>query len=254
MAANDLARAVRAQLGLGRVLPLGGPADGAWISERAARTALLRSPGTPPDIRLGALRLTLDAPDDAPAPTVPPPPSALPPGPLRLTADVTAPPDRPLPPLAARLRTALLTAAEHDLGLRLTAVDLRITDLLDEPAADAPRDEASPGATEAAVPCAGAETGAPDRGTPPGPQAPTDPDDLAARILAVPGVARLAPALAGRSRPVARTDDGTHVLIQLATAAGHRPLDVARAVRRAVTGPPPAPETAAVLITAVRYR
>ncbi|AJC59233.1 hypothetical protein [Streptomyces sp. 769] len=32
---------------------------------------------------------------------------------------------------------------------------------------------------------------------------------------------------------------------------GRRPLDVARAVRRAVTGPPPAPESAAVLVTAV---
>ncbi|MFE6685275.1 hypothetical protein ACFVFQ_02245 [Streptomyces sp. NPDC057743] len=251
MATHDLAHAVRAQLGLGRVLPLGGPADGAWIAERAARTALLRSLGTPPGVRLSALRLTLDAPDDAPAPTVPPPPSALPPGPLRLTADVTAPPDRPLPLLAARLRTALLTVAEHDLGLRLTAVDLRIADLLDEPAARTPPDEAPTGAPEAAVPETEAETGAPDRGASPGPEAP---DDLADRVLAVPGVARLAPALAGRSRPVARSDDGTHVLIQLATAAGHRPLDVARAVRRAVTGPPPAPETAAVLVTAVSYR
>ncbi|MFF2806794.1 hypothetical protein ACFVT2_06355 [Streptomyces sp. NPDC058000] len=235
MAANAVARAVREQLGLGRVLPLGGPADGAWITERAARAALLRAPGAPPGIRLGDLRLSLAAPDDAPAPTVPAPPSALPPGPLRIAADFAAPPGRPLPALTEQLRTALLTAAEEGLGLRVSAVDLRIGDLLDEAAEPT---AATPDAAEDAH-RAGAGPGA------------EDPEDLAARVLAVPGVAGLAPALAGRSRPVARSGDGDHVLIQLATAAGHRPLDVARAVRRAVTGRPPAPTSAAVLVTAV---
>ncbi|MGG2465289.1 hypothetical protein ACO0M4_36975 [Streptomyces sp. RGM 3693] len=236
MTANDVARAVREQLGLGRVLPLGGPTDGAWITERAARTALLRAPGAPPGIRLGTLRLSLAAPDDAPAPTVPAPPSALPPGPLRIAADFAAPPGRPLPALTEQLRTALLTAAEEGLGLRVSAVDLRVSDLLDEAAEPT---AAAPDATEGGH---RASTGPGDA---------EDPEDLAARVLAVPGVAGLAPALAGRSRPVARSGDGDHVLIQLATAAGHRPLDVARAVRRAVTGQPPAPTTAAVLVTAV---
>ncbi|MFF0626221.1 hypothetical protein [Streptomyces sp. NPDC004296] len=234
MAANELARAVREQLGLGRVLPLGGPADGAWITERAARTALLRAPGTPPGIRLGTLRLSLAAPDDAPAPTVPAPPSALPPGPLRITADFAAPPGRPLPALAEQLRTALLAAAEEGLGLRVSAVDLRVGALLDDAAEPA---DTAPDATGDG-PRAGA-----------GPGGAEEPEDLAARVLAVPGVAGLAPA--GRSRPVARSSDGDHVLIQVATAAGHRPLDVARAVRRTVTGRPPAPASAAVLVTAV---
>ncbi|GGX02717.1 hypothetical protein [Streptomyces noursei] len=239
MAGNAWARAVREQLGIGRVLPLGGPADGAWITERAARAALLRAPGTPPGVRLAALRLSLAAPDDAPAPAVPAPPSALPPGPLRIAADFTAPPGRPLPALAARLRTALLTTAEDGLGLRVGAVDLRVTDLLDgaDGGRNGPRDDEAPEGEDAAR--EGAGPGGDGR----------EPADLAARVLAVPGVARLAPALAGRSRPVTRT--GGHVLIQLTTAAGHRPLDVARAVRRAVTGPPPAPESAAVLVTAV---
>ncbi|MFJ9614511.1 hypothetical protein [Streptomyces noursei] len=243
MAGNAWARAVREQLGIGRVLPLGGPADGAWITERAARAALLRAPGTPPGVRLAALRLSLAAPDDAPAPTVPAPPSALPPGPLRIAADFTAPPGRPLPALAALLRTALLTTAEDGLGLRVGAVDLRVTDLLDgadggrEGFRNGPRDDEAPGGEDAAR--EGAGPGGDER----------EPAGLAARVLAVPGVARLAPALAGRSRPVTRT--GGHVLIQLTTAAGHRPLDVARAVRRAVTGPPPAPESAAALVTGV---
>ncbi|QRX91594.1 hypothetical protein [Streptomyces noursei] len=247
MAGNAWARTVREQLGIGRVLPLGGPADGAWITERAARAALLRAPGTPPGVRLADLRLSLAAPDDAPAPAVQRPPSALPPGPLRIAADFTAPSGRPLPALATRLRTALLTTAEDGLGLRVSAVDLRVTDLLDgtdggrngplEGPRNGPRDGEAPGGEDTAR--EGAGPGGDER----------EPADLAARVLAVPGVARLAPALAGCSRPVTRT--GGHVLIQLTTAAGHRPLDVARAVRRAVTGPPPAPESAAVLVTAV---
>ncbi|WP_327229102.1 hypothetical protein [Streptomyces noursei] len=65
MAANAWARAVREQLGIGRVLPLGDPKDGAWITERAARAALLRAPGIPTGVRLDALRLALAAPDEA---------------------------------------------------------------------------------------------------------------------------------------------------------------------------------------------
>ncbi|MER7990119.1 hypothetical protein ABTY53_31705 [Streptomyces noursei] len=238
MAANALARAVREQLGIGRVLPLGDPADGAWITERAARAALLRAPDIPPGARLDALRLALAAPEEAPAPTVPAPPGALPPGPLRITARVAAPPGLPLPPLTEQLRSALLATAEDGLGLRVSAVDLHVDELLDEAAAP----------TAQATRTATAEE---DRGDAPAPGGAKDPDDLAARVRAVPGVAGLAPALAGRSAPVSRSDDGHHVLVQVATAAGHRAVDVARAVRRAVTGPPPAPATAAVLVTEV---
>ncbi|GAA2647969.1 hypothetical protein [Streptomyces lunalinharesii] len=238
MAANALARAVREQLGIGRVLPLGDPADGAWITERAARAALLRAPGIPPGVRLDALRLALAAPDEAPAPTVPAPPGALPPGPLRLAVHLAAPPGLPLPPLAERLRTALLATAEDGLGLRVRAVDLHVDALLDEAAAPTAQPPGTPAAQE-------------DRGDAPEPAGAKAPDDLASRVRAVPGVAGLAPALAGRSAAVSRSDDGHHVLVQVATAAGHRALDVARAVRRTVTGPPPAPATAAVLVTEV---
>ncbi|MGX1121441.1 hypothetical protein RKD37_006804 [Streptomyces ambofaciens] len=39
--ADGWTRTVRERLGLGRLLPLGGPEDGAWIAERAAREVLL---------------------------------------------------------------------------------------------------------------------------------------------------------------------------------------------------------------------
>ncbi|WP_066977796.1 hypothetical protein [Streptomyces sp. NRRL F-4489] len=267
MAADELARTVREQVGAGRILPLGGPADGAWITERAARAALLRAPGLPPGVRLDALRLSLADPDGTPAPAVPAPPGALPPGPLRLTADVTAPPGRPLPALTGALRTALLTAAEDALGLVVDAADLRVTGLLDAPPGPVP----APGTSSAGTTASPYETVAePPRGGGASP-APGGADELAARVLAVPGVARLAPATAGRSRGVARS--GGHALVQLATAPGYRPLDVARAVRSALTAPAPGPDaitgpdttaapdtttgpdtalvTAAVLVTAV---
>ncbi|MGW5636496.1 nucleopolyhedrovirus P10 family protein [Streptomyces sp. NPDC003832] len=139
MTADGWTRAVRRQLGLGRLLPLGGPGDGAWIAEEAAANALRRSVhGVVPGVRLGALRLALADPERAPEPVVPPPPSALPPGPLRVTAEVEATASEPLPAVADALRAALAEAAASDVGLEVTEVDLRVTALLDEVAAAEP--------------------------------------------------------------------------------------------------------------------
>ncbi|MBP8539984.1 hypothetical protein GWI24_44490, partial [Streptomyces sp. MK37H] len=68
------------------------------------------------------------------------------------------------------------------------------------------------------------------------------------------GVTRLAPVLGS---PRAVRIEGAHIRIELAVAADHRAVDVARAVRTAVaqTAPTPAPgdqpPTVAVLVTAV---
>ncbi|MGW7490317.1 hypothetical protein [Streptomyces sp. NPDC054786] len=238
MAANQLAQTVRAQLGIGRVLPLGGPADGSWITERAAIGALRAAAGTPAGVRIGTLRLSVADPGHAPEPAVPAPPSALPPGPLRIEADFAAVADRPLPTVADQVRTALLEAAVRALGLVVGVVDLQVSGLLE--ADEAP--EAPPaGRTEPppAVPVADDRTGATQEG----------PAGVTAVARSVPGVARLAPVLGGPSRPVRFTDG--HVLIQLATAPGYRALDVSCAVRRAVAATPAAPSTVAVLVTAV---
>lgn len=45
-----------------------------------------------PDVRLGGVRIGLADPEDTHEPAVPPPPSALPPGPLRVTAEFEATP------------------------------------------------------------------------------------------------------------------------------------------------------------------
>lgn len=227
-------RAVRHQLGLGRLLPLGDPRDGAWISEDAAGAVLRRAVDDLRDVRLGPVRIGLADPEDADEPAVPPPPSALPPGPLRLTAEFEAAPTEPLPTTAARVRAVLSTAATEHLGLALAEVDLRVTALLDEGAEPAPVRQ-----PEAPRP---AEAGDGDEGS------------AATAALEVPGVACLTGLL---GRPVhigERESDGTlprrHVRIELAVGADHRALDVAREVRARVEQALADHPTVAVLVTA----
>ncbi|MFD8689342.1 hypothetical protein [Streptomyces sp. NPDC059651] len=212
--------AVRQRLGLGRLLPLGGPADGAWISERAAVGVLRRAVGGPGPVVL-ELRIAAADADTAPAPQVPPPPSALPAGPLRIEATVAATAHQPLPAAAAALRSALLTAAARRLGLTVDEVDVRVAELLD------------------------AE---PERAEPPPVEVrPAEPEGAAGRAAAgVTGVAALTRVLGA---PVHTGAD--HVRVELATDGSHRALDVALAVRAAVTDAVDGHPPVAVLVTAV---
>ncbi|MEV6166310.1 hypothetical protein AB0L71_31210 [Streptomyces sp. NPDC052052] len=214
--------AVRQRLGLGRLLPLGGPADGAWISERAAAGVLRDATGGPgPGPVLGDLRISVADPDRAPEAVVEPPPSALPPGPLRIEATMSAMSDQPLPAAAETLRSALLTAAAHRLGLVVAEADLRVTELLDEPPE---RQVTAPADVHPARPQGAAGTAA----------------------AGVPGVVALTRVLGS----AVHTGPG-RVRIELATDAGHRALDVARAVRGAVAEAVEGHPSVAVLITAV---
>ncbi|MFD3495538.1 hypothetical protein ACFWWB_34010 [Streptomyces sp. NPDC058690] len=220
--ADGWTAAVRQRLGLGRLLPLGGPADGTWISERAAVAVLRRTADTPgPGPVLGEVRIAVADPDSAPEPVLPSPPSALPPGPLRIEATMSATADRPLPTAAAALRSALLAAAAQRLGLVVGEVDLRVTELLDT-------------APERSAPESSAVRGA-------------EPEGVAGTAAAgVPGVATLTRVLGSA---VHTAPD--HVRVELATSGDHRALDVALAVRTAVSeavhGHPPV----TVLVTAV---
>ncbi|MGV9289678.1 nucleopolyhedrovirus P10 family protein [Streptomyces sp. NPDC003719] len=238
-------RTVREQLGFGRLLPLGGPRDGAWIAERAAREALLAAVRDVPGVRPGRLRITLAAPQEAPEPVVPAPPSALPPGPLRVSADFAASAAEPVPAAADRLRAALADAAARRIGLTVTDVDLRATELLDaapEPA-PGPVPEPEPGTT----------------GGPPvqGEADDTDEGRAAGAALAVPGVRGLTGTL-GRpvhiTVPDARLEAALprrHVRVELAVGADRPAAEVARRVRAAVTEALPDHPTVAVLVTAV---
>lgn len=264
--ADGWTAAVRQRLGLGRLLPLGGPADGAWIAETAA-ASVLRGAAARPGTVLGSLRIgsarertttdpdpapdpapDLAAPDgaspepaspgaagtdaagtDAAAPGTPPaPPSALPSGPLRIEAEFSAAPDRPLPDAAASLRAALVAAAATRLGLEIAEVDLRVTALLEDGAPDQVTPAASAVPDTPAVPVASA-------------------DGPAGKAAAgVPGVVSLTRVLG-----TAVHTDRDHVRIEVATAGDHRALDVARSVRTAVAAATEGRLPVSVLVTDV---
>lgn len=230
MTADRWAQTVRHQLRLGRLLPLGGAHDGAWIAEEAAEAVLRRAVRELRGVRLDGLRIALADPEDVHEPVVPPPPSALPPGPLRVTADFSATADEPLPATAELLRTALAAATER-LGLTVTEVDLRVVSLLDEEP----------------------EAGPVRRPEPPSADAGDDP--AAGAALSVPGVTGLTAAL-GRAVQAEERQGGTalprrHVRVEVAVDAERRAVDVARAVRTEVGKALPGHPTVAVLVTVV---
>lgn len=240
MTADRWAHAVRRQVGLGRILALGGPRDGAWIAERAAEAVLRRTVvRDAPGVRLDGVRIGLADPEGVTGePVVPPPPGAVPPEALRLTVEFAATAERPVPVTASRLRGVLAEAAVERIGLAVVEVDLRVVELLD--AEPVPVAEPAPG--ESAV----------DEPTGPGD---SETDRVAAAAVAVPGVSRLTGVL-GRSvhlteRPGVGALPRRHARVELAVAADARPLDVARGVRSAVAEALPDRPTVAVLITAV---
>jgi hypothetical protein len=167
MTSDRLAQAVRDQVAIGRILPLGGPADTAWITEQAAAGVLRSAAAALGSVRITTLRIGQDG---------------------HVAADFEATPDRPLPVTSDALRRALWDAAHDRLGLEVTAVDLTVTGLLDEAP---PPPEPGPVSTDPG----------------PGP---------------VPGLAGVTSRLGGA---------GSEAYFQIAVAAGHRALDVARAVR-----------------------
>ncbi|MFE0250547.1 nucleopolyhedrovirus P10 family protein [Streptomyces sp. NPDC059010] len=231
-------RAVRHQVGLGRLLPLGGARDGAWISEAAAEAVLRRAAMDLRGVRLDVLRIGLADPEDVHEPAVPPPPSALPPGPLRVTADFAATATEPLPSTAERLRGLLATTSTDRLGLTVTEVDLRVTALLDE--------DAEPDSVRQPEPARAAKPGDPDE------------ERAAAAALAVPGVIQLTGALGGLGHAVRierRQGEAAlphrHARVEIAVSADRRAVDVAREVREGVREALADHPTVAVLVTAV---
>jgi hypothetical protein len=232
MTADRWTQTVRHQLGLGRLLPLGGARDGTWIAEEAAEAVLRRAVRDLRGVRLDGLRIAPADPEDAHEPVVPPPPSALPPGPLRVTADFAATAAEPLLTTAALLRSALAIAATERLGLRVTEVDLRVTSLLDEEPEAEPVRQPEPPSAKAA-----------------------DDDPAAVAALSVPGVTGLTAAL-GRAvqveeRQGEKSLSRRHVRVEVAVGAERRAVEVARAVRREVGKAVPGHPTVAVLVTVV---
>ncbi|TFI24986.1 hypothetical protein [Streptomyces sp. 4R-3d] len=211
--------------GLGRALPLGEAEDATWLFEGAAVTELRRAGAAVPGAAPGGLRIGLADPDAAGILAATAPPGALPRGPLCIDGEFAALPGEPLTALADQLRQVMFACAADRLGLHVTQVNLQVTALLE--AADASAVTSAP----VEVP-----TASPD-------------SEAAFTALAVPGVARLTGTLGS---PV--TERRGHLRIELATAAGHHPLHVARAVRTAITATRPGGDTVTVLIAAANVR
>ncbi|MFI6805775.1 nucleopolyhedrovirus P10 family protein [Streptomyces luteogriseus] len=239
MTADRWTQAVRHQLGIGRLLPLGDARDGAWIAERAAEAVLRSAAWDAPGVRLDALRVAVAGTEDTEEPAVPAPPSALPPGLLRVTAEFAATASRPLPTTASLLRATLATAATQRLGLMVTEVDLKVTGLLDD---EGPADTGAAARLPELPAAARAEGG--------------DEARVAAAALGVQGVLRLTGTL---GHPVhieeLPGEDAAlphrHVRLELAVGAGRRARDVAREVRTAVRRVLPDHPTVAVVVSAI---
>ncbi|MBQ1161574.1 hypothetical protein ACH4RA_16550 [Streptomyces smyrnaeus] len=264
MTAERLTQVVRQQLGMGRLLPLGEAADGAWVTEEAALDVLRRAV---PDTRLSAMRVELSGPGTWTEPAVPPPPSALPPGPLTLTAELAVPADRPVPAAADEVRHALLAAAERELGLALESVDLRVTELMDAPGdMTAPAPGRAPAAGQGSDTEATGAAGTAEATGAAGAAHQEAADRVRRAVLAVDGVARLAPVVgpalsrvaAGPAINSVRIEGDPeagrcHVLLQLGVSPTRRVLATARAAGAAARGVLGAADqvTVAVLVTAV---
>ncbi|MGI5424932.1 nucleopolyhedrovirus P10 family protein [Streptomyces sp. CA-179760] len=236
MTADRWTQAVRHQLGLGRLLPLGDVRDGAWIAGQAAEAVLRRAAQDAPGVRLDALHVALADPADTREPAVPAPPSAQPPGPLRVTAEFATTASRPLPATASLLRSTLATAATQGLGLAVSDVDLRVTGLLDE--------EPEPGpAVRLPEPPRATRPEAGDEGR------------VATAALEVPGVLHLTAALGHpvhiEELPGEAALPHRHVRLELSVGADHQAREVARAVRTAVRRTLPDHPTVAVLVSRI---
>ncbi|MFF1511411.1 hypothetical protein [Streptomyces sp. NPDC058326] len=217
--------AVRDRLAPGRLLPLGTATDDAWITERAAREVLGRAAATVRGVVPGTLRIGPADPEPEPEPEGSPQREpAREPGALRVSASFGLVAGRPLPEVVDELRAALFAAAGDGIGLVTAAVDLRVTDLLD----------AAPPKEGRAAP--------PQGGT-----SPTTDDPVALAALGVTGVAAVTDAL---GPPVRRGSDG--VRVEVAVTLGARPLDVARAVRTAVTAALPEEGAVTVVVSELR--
>ncbi|WP_406359802.1 Asp23/Gls24 family envelope stress response protein [Streptomyces sp. NBC_00715] len=109
---------VRVELRPGRPLPLGDPAEDLWIMEAVAARTLRTAGETVAGVRAGSCRIV---------PRTPSTPGGSAGVDVRL--DIVAPVDAALEHLAERVREQVLDVARGRLGMDVTAVDIRITDL-----------------------------------------------------------------------------------------------------------------------------
>ncbi|MEU6405871.1 Asp23/Gls24 family envelope stress response protein [Streptomyces sp. NPDC046985] len=117
---------VRVEPRPGRPLPLGEPDEDLWIMETVAARTLRTAAETVSGVLAGSCRL---APAPGAAPTAPTAPTA--PVEVSVRLEVHAPARVPLTEMAEDVRRRVREAADRRLGLRVAAVDICVTDLVD---------------------------------------------------------------------------------------------------------------------------
>ncbi|MFD7612432.1 hypothetical protein [Streptomyces sp. NPDC059828] len=113
--ADRVMRVVRAEVRLGRMLPLDDPARDLQIAETAAAKVLRRAADAVTGTRVASLRMTPTADGQA----------------VYIALTLAAAPDRPLPDRAEHVRRAVLRSAHQALGLVISSIDVTIVDVLD---------------------------------------------------------------------------------------------------------------------------
>ncbi|WP_030612746.1 Asp23/Gls24 family envelope stress response protein [Streptomyces sclerotialus] len=111
---------VRTELRPGRTLPLGEPADDAWITEAAAAKAFRAAAETLPAVFAGSCKVTLTAPG----------------GPMAVSLEVAVGPGRELPELAEQVRRRVRAAADEAVGMAVSTVDVAVVDLIEADAGE----------------------------------------------------------------------------------------------------------------------
>ncbi|WP_328491856.1 Asp23/Gls24 family envelope stress response protein [Streptomyces sp. NBC_00414] len=124
---------VRLELRPGRPLSLGEPVEDLWIMEAVAARTLRAAAETVSGVRAGSCRLlplTLPV-TDTDTDTDERPVSDTFAGLVEVRLAIHAPAGVSLPELAEEVRGRVREAADHQLGMAIAAVDVRVTDLID---------------------------------------------------------------------------------------------------------------------------
>ncbi|MFF1925633.1 Asp23/Gls24 family envelope stress response protein [Streptomyces sp. NPDC058221] len=108
---------VRLELRPGRPLPLGEPDEDIWIMEAVAARTVRAAAETVTGVRAGSCRI------------VPGPPGPHGPARIDVALDIHAPVAADLRELAEEVRLRVLDTVDRQLGLGITEIDIRITDL-----------------------------------------------------------------------------------------------------------------------------
>jgi hypothetical protein len=113
--AGRVMNVVRAEIRLGRLLPLADPDRELRIAESAAAKVLRQAADKVPGVRAATCRLVPAGEDTS----------------VRVTMTLAAALDRPLPDRVCQVRRSVLDSAGQDLGLAVTGVDITVVDVLE---------------------------------------------------------------------------------------------------------------------------